>query len=259
MRNGPSLTLTAFALFLAMTAAGCASFQESMFDAGIRAERSMAGMHEGSVTAGGRTMSYIERPGPGETIVLVHGFGADKDNWPRFVRHMPKEYRVIAIDLPGHGQSFRDWQAVYTIDFITQGLADAVDGLKLDKFHLAGNSMGGWVSVLYASRHADRVITLGLFDTAGTESPVPSDRKKALDRGENVLIPTREEEFSTLLEYAFHKRPFLPWPATTVLARRAVRDAALKQKIFDDISSQRRDIVDVLPELHLPVLVIWGA
>ncbi|HPE45547.1 MAG TPA: alpha/beta fold hydrolase, partial [Deltaproteobacteria bacterium] len=116
-----------FLFFLAVLAGGCASVQDSAYDAAISTERMISGLHEASITVQGRKTAYLERPGNGETIVLLHGFGADKDNWVRFVRHLPEEYRVIAFDLPGHGDSVRDEGKTYTIDYITAGFAEAAE------------------------------------------------------------------------------------------------------------------------------------
>jgi pimeloyl-ACP methyl ester carboxylesterase len=259
MRKIMTSLSSGFIACIVLTVTGCASVEDAVFDAGMGMERALAGMKGSSVTVQGRTIAYLERPGKGETIVLLHGFGADKDNWPRFVRRLPKQYRVIAFDLPGHGSSFKDADAVYTIDFITRGLADAIDALKLERFHLAGNSMGGWVGAIYTAGHPDRVTTLALLDAAGTQSPEKSDMGRALEQGVNILVPSTEKEYSDLLGYAFNKRPFIPWPATDVLARRAVAEAPFRRKMFTDIHREARDVKEVLPELNLPVLIIWGA
>lgn len=248
-----------YLVLLAVFVSGCASVQDSLYDAAVSAERMLSGLHEASITVQGRKIAYLERPGDGETIILLHGFGADKDNWIRFVRHLPKEYRVLAFDLPGHGDSVRDDVKTHTIDYITAGFADAADALRLNRFHLTGNSMGGWVGMLYTVRNPDRVITLGLFDSAGVSSPEPSDLQKALARGENILVPASGEAFYTLMGYAFFKEPFIPWPIKTVLARRAVKDAPFKLKMWNDINLDRKDVTPVLPDLNLPVLILWGA
>jgi abhydrolase domain-containing protein 6 len=248
-----------FSLLLLTLLSSCSSVQNSMYDAGISTERLLSGMDKAFVTVQGQKVAYLERQGSGDTIVLIHGFGADKDNWVRFTRSLPKEYRVIAIDLPGHGENIRENDKVYTIDFITQGFADAADALKLDRFHIVGNSMGGWVGISYTNRNPERVITLGLFDTAGVNSPEPSDLFKAIEKGHNILIPTSEDAFKELMGYAFNKEPFIPWPIPGVLARKAVADAPFKQKMWNDIRSTYKDVADVLPDLRLPVFILWGA
>jgi len=248
-----------FSLLLLACLCGCASVQDSIFHAGLSTERFLSGMEESSILVNGHKIAYLERRGTGETIVLIHGFGANKDSWLRFSKSVPKEYRIIALDLTGHGDSAREQDKTYTIHFITQVFADAADALKLGRFHLVGNSMGGWVGMHYANRNPERVITLGLFDTAGINSPEVSDIHKAILEGHNLLVPTSENEFYELLDYVYYKEPFLPWPFKQVLARQAVADSPFRLKMFGDIWGNPEDMAPVLPHLRLPVLVLWGA
>ena len=248
-----------FTLLLLFFLASCTSTQESMYELAISIERTISGLQEASITTAGQKIAYLERQGSGDTIVLLHGFGANKDGWDRFVRYIPKEYRIIAFDLPGYGESFKDNEKTYSIDFIAKGFADAVDALKLDRFHIVGNSMGGWVGMLYTVQNPDRVITLGLFDTAGIASPEPSDLTMAIKKGQNILIPTTSDAFAELMKYGFYKEPFLPWPMRSVLARNAVADGPFKQKMFSDIHANYKDAITLLPDLRLPVLILWGA
>ena len=247
-------------LLSVLAIAGCTSMKQGMFNLGLSVERSMSGMKAGSVSTGSQTIAYLERPGTGETIVLLHGFGADKYNWPRFVRHIPKEYRVIALDLPGHGDSSRLPDQAYTIEFITQGVAQAVDALKLTTFHLAGNSMGGYVAMLYTDNNPQRVITACLIDTAGIRSPQKSDLQLSLEQGKNILVATTEEEFDGLLKYAFYSPPYIPWPGKQVLAKKTVEASAFNLKIWKDLAHEKDtfDFTPRLPEIKPPVLLIWG-
>lgn len=249
-----------WALLISSMALGCASFKHGMYDCMISAERSRAGFTTGHVRIREQTMAYLERPGSGETIVLIHGFGADKDNWPRFTRHIPEEYRVIAFDMPGHGDNDRPGDRTYSIDYYVSCLEQAVDALGIEPFHIAGNSMGGYISIVYTDRNPGRVRSMCLIDNAGLHavSPQPSDLQLAMERGLSPLTPSSGEEFSELLEYAFYRKPFIPWPITSVLAERAVETGAFKRKIWADLHGQDIDLVPVLPRLGLPVLVIWG-
>jgi abhydrolase domain-containing protein 6 len=246
------------ALLLALIMTGCASVEKGVYDLGISAERSLSHMKAGFVTVDSQTIAYLERPGAGETIVLLHGFGANKDNWVRFVRSIPKEYRVIALDLPGHGDSSKLMDKTYDIDFIEEGFAHAADALGLTRFHIAGNSMGGYVSMLYTARNPQRIQTMCLMDTAGIVSPQPSDLQLALLEGRHPLTPVSEEEFYELLKFAFYKKPFIPWPVTSVLARMTVESSAFNRKMWDDIKFRNSDMAPLLPGFHVPVLVVWG-
>jgi len=255
MHKRLSLVLALCAL---LVLCGCSGFKKSLFESGISMERWRSGLELKTVKAGNLSVSCLERAGKGETIVMLHGFGADKDNWVRFARYLPEEYRLIAVDLPGHGSSTRDWKASYSIDYITKGFTDTIDALHLDRFHLIGNSMGGYVSVLYSSMHPDRVLTLCLIDPAGAVSPRPCDRERALARGENPLVPKTREQFHELMGYVFYKKPFLPWPAYSVLADRYMELSSFNEKLWNDVWTNRKDVANHLGDLHMPVLLLWG-
>jgi abhydrolase domain-containing protein 6 len=255
-------TLLAFtAALLLLLAAGCSpSTKAGIYDWLVTLDRSASSLTPHYLNLDGIAMSYLERPGTGETIVLIHGFGANKDNWVRFTRYMPDGYRVIAFDMPGHGDSAKPVDKTYSVDFFTASLSRAVDALKLGRFHLAGNSMGGYISILYASRNPDRVIDLCLMDVAGIFKGVPkqSDLMIAMSQGRSPLTPATASDFDVLLDYAFHKKPFMPWPVKSVLAAKAVESGPFVKKMFADFNANLIDPVPLLPGLHVPVLVIWG-
>ena len=238
--------------------AGCASFKLSVFNFMISSDRSRSGLTLSSVNVNGHTMSYLERPGKGETIVLIHGFTANKDNWTRFVRYIPKEYRVIAFDLPGHGDSDKPVDQTYTLDYMASNLDQAVNILRISKFHLAGNSMGGWISIFYTAQYPQKIISLCLLDNAGIPSPQPSDLELAMSKGHNPFIITSREEFDEFLKYVFYKQPFMPWPITSVLADRAIASCDFYKKVGNDLLTKSTDISPLLAGLNVPVLVIWG-
>ena len=103
----------------------------------------------------------------GRTLILVHGFAASVHAWRPWVERLSNDYRLIAIDLPGHGltETPPDYRASLA------GNADLVDALAthlgIDRFVLAGNSMGGAVSIAYAMKHKERLDGLVLVDAAG--------------------------------------------------------------------------------------------
>jgi abhydrolase domain-containing protein 6 len=247
-------------LLIACMVCGCASFKQGMFNSMISSDRSWSGLTLSSVNVNGHAMPYLERPGKGETIVLIHGFNANKDNWNRFVRYIPKEYRVIAFDMPGHGDSDKLSDQTYTIDYMASSVDQAVNALGISKFHLAGNSMGGWISIFYATRYPQKVLSLCLVDNAGlvAVSPQPSDLQLALLKGQSPLTPCSQEEFEELMKYAFYDPPFIPWPITSVLADKAIASCDFNKKMWKEFTTQSTDVYPLLASLNVPVLVIWG-
>jgi pimeloyl-ACP methyl ester carboxylesterase len=118
-------------------------------------------------------------------LVLVHGFSASAADWDGWVRHLASQYRVITLDLPGHGltRAPADWPA--DPDHYADLVDAVVTRLVPGKFVLAGNSMGGAVAWHYALRHGDRLAGLVLVDAAGAEAP--ADARKA-QRGGPIIF-----------------------------------------------------------------------
>jgi abhydrolase domain-containing protein 6 len=79
----------------------------------IARERSKAGLVQISIDIGEWHIEYLEG-GQGDVLMVLHGFGGDKDNWTRLARFLTPYFRVIAPDLPGFGESSRHFKAIYT-------------------------------------------------------------------------------------------------------------------------------------------------
>src|SRR5262245_14209359 len=134
-------------------------------------ERFMAGVRRHAVQVGDHKIVYSEG-GKGETILVLHGFGASGDSWNRLAGSLTKNHRVIAPDLPGWGASTRIDVESYAYPAQLQRLESLAQTLKLDRFHLMGHSMGGFLAAAYAAQFPQRVITLGLLCPHGMTEPV---------------------------------------------------------------------------------------
>ncbi len=242
---------------------GCGFMQDSLYNLVIKVERNRSDLVPKTIRVGNDSVVYLEREGTGETIVLIHGFSADKNHWIRFVRHIPEGYRVLAIDLPGHGDSVQDPIRKYDPNTLSRGIAGTIEKLGLKRFHLVGNSLGGLVSKLYAYGHPGRVITLGLFDSAGINSPIPSDFKLALKKGENPFLVKSRKDYDRLNHYAFYRQPFDLGVLNSVMARKYIKRNDFNQKMFSDVlktdtPENQRALQTLMTRLKMPVFVIWG-
>jgi abhydrolase domain-containing protein 6 len=103
-------------------------------------ERNAAGLQPQRISIEGLQIEYLEG-GKGEPLVLLHGFGGDKDNWTRFGKHVTPHFKVIAPDLPGFGESSADPDLNYTISAQVDRVKAFVQALGIPAFHLGGNSM----------------------------------------------------------------------------------------------------------------------
>ncbi|MCP4688750.1 MAG: alpha/beta fold hydrolase [Desulfobacterales bacterium] len=252
----------ALLIFACVLFTGCASLQDGVFDLAMEMERDMAGLALKSVRIGGRDYAYLEREGVGETVVLLHGFTANKDNWVRFVRYMPEIYRIIAIDMPGHGDNAPDLDATWSPHSLSRGVGRVMEELGLESFHIAGNSLGGLVAKLYALDNPKKVKTIGLFNSAGVESSTRSEFETLLENGDNLFDVDSRDDFDRLGEYVFHDPPFLPWPVRPVLAREYIPRSAFYMRMLDEMKGPAgaplKPVTDQLKHLKMPALVLWG-
>ena len=247
------------ALLSLLVLTGCAPLQNSLFHAGLRAERSAADLTARDVRTPAGEIAYLERDGRGTPVVLLHGFGASSRHWVRFVPHLPDSLHVLVPDLPGHGASAFDSTRTYDVATLAAGVTAALDALDVDRMHLTGNSLGGLVATRIALDHPDRVASLFLLDPAGVEPPDPSPFREMLAEGENPLIPTTEAGYDSLTALAFNDPPDLPWPAGEVLAREYAERAPKNRQIWRDVNSPPLIVTNELPRLAMPVLLLFGA
>ena len=105
--------------------------------------------------------------GQGEPIVLIHGTGASVHTWEKWTEILSPYYRVISFDLPGFGLTGPDPYHNYQISRYTNILDSLVLKLKIDRFHIAGNSLGGLVAWHYTTQFPYKIISLNLIDAAG--------------------------------------------------------------------------------------------
>ncbi len=108
--------------------------------------------------------AYVD-VGQGDAIVLIHGLGADMSRFAGNIGPLSRTHRVITLDLVGFGASGKPDRAYRAQDFVDQVLS-VMNQLGVDQATLVGNSMGGWVSMLFAEQHPERVKGLVLVAPA---------------------------------------------------------------------------------------------
>lgn len=101
---------------------------------------------------------YYEESGQGTAVVLLHHFFATASLWKTYVPELSKKYRVIAVDLPGHGRSdYMDTTKVFLHKRATEYIIGLIDFLKLDSVYLIGASSGGSITLQLAILRPDLV------------------------------------------------------------------------------------------------------
>src|SRR5690606_24365984 len=125
------------------------------------------------------TTVYYQDEGQGSTVVLLHGFLENSSVWDSVKASLVKRYRVISIDLLGHGKSGCIGY-VHTMEQMAEAVKTVLQWLKLRRVSFIGHSMGGYVALAYAEAYPDEVKGLVLANsTARADS---QERKDSRDR-----------------------------------------------------------------------------
>ncbi|MGK0249753.1 MAG: pimeloyl-ACP methyl ester carboxylesterase [Oleispira sp.] len=112
--------------------------------------------------------------GTGPTLVLLHGVASSLHTWDDWVERLVPYYRIIRIDLPGHGLTGNDPSVErYETPYMVDKLDKFLNALSIDDIYLAGNSLGGYISWNYALYRPDRVKKMVLLDAAGFPQDMP--------------------------------------------------------------------------------------
>jgi pimeloyl-ACP methyl ester carboxylesterase len=115
-----------------------------------------------TVATPGARLSLMEA-GTGPPALALHGLGATKVSFLTTVAMLSGKFRVIAVDLPGFGDSDKPIGAPYDARFFARAVVDLLDALRLESVHLIGNSLGGRVALEVGLRDPGRVVRLALL------------------------------------------------------------------------------------------------
>lgn len=228
-----------------------------LFQVATALGRRSAGLKLAHTEVDGHRVAYLHG-GRGEPLLLLHGFGANKDHWAMIARFLTPHFRVIAPDLPGFGDSSRLESANYGIEQQLARIAAFARAVGLDSFHLGGNSMGGYLATLYALRHPQVVKSLWLLAPAGVFSAEQSEMLRLLESGDNPLVAIDMAAFDRLANLCFCKQPFMPAQFKKPLLARSIIEAPFNTKIFAEMFTEPVALEDCIAALVPRTLVVWG-
>ena len=219
--------------------------------------RKKAGLKIKSVDIPDFNIVYAEG-GIGDVIILLHGFGGNKDNWSAFAKYFTDNYRVIIPDLPGFGDSTKLREGEFSIMFEAEKVHLFAKELKLTKFHLVGHSMGGNIAGNYAVAYPEMVKTLTLIDAARVISPIKSEFDLLLEKGINPYIVKDVKDFNAFLEFSYYKPPQIPLFMKKYIAKKFMEVGALYEKNFNEGWEKSIFPISRIRKITAPTLIIWG-
>ncbi|GLZ28600.1 4,5-9,10-diseco-3-hydroxy-5,9,17-trioxoandrosta-1(10),2-diene-4-oate hydrolase [Lentzea sp. NBRC 105346] len=143
-----------------------------------------------------------------ETLVLLHGGGPGASAMSNFGRNIPvfaKSFRVLAVDMPGFGESDKPTEHNQYFTFAAAALRDLLDSLEIEKAHILGNSLGGGTAVRFALDNPRRAARLVLMGPGGLSlnvfSPDPTEGVRKLSAFARDPSRKRIEEFLRIMVF----------------------------------------------------------
>ena len=200
----------------------------------------------------GYTIPYYEG-GSGEPLVLIHGFGDSKISFVQCAKWLVPHYRAIMPEVPGFGDTAHDEK----LDYGTRAQADRFHKffhqIGLEKFHIAGNSMGGHIAASYALAYPEDVLSVILIDASGMKVKEGEPYK---DAEKPAGTP---EEFDAYMDKIFVKKPPIPGSFKRYFIQQAQKNFAWQNKIRGDIRKGPDAFLnDRIATIAAPTLVLWG-
>ncbi len=218
------------------------------------------------VDLGGGLTVHLRDTGPRDApaMILVHGSNASLHAWQPWADRLGKRYRMIRFDLPGHGLTGASPSGSYS----TAAFVDVVERVRaklgVDRFILAGNSMGGGVAWHYALAHPERVSGLILVDSVGqpepgSQTPPLAFRIARMPVIRNLAtIVTPRSLIADSLPGAY-ANPKLADAKTVDLYWELLRYPGNREATIERFATASDPATPgQLAKLHLPVLILWG-
>lgn len=213
-------------------------------------------MDSKKVRAGSTEMSFNDE-GKGDPILLIHGFAGSKHYWDKIIPDLANEYRVIALDLPGHGESGMGKNR-NSIEDMASTIKEFLDQLGLDRVTLFGHSLGGYITLSFAELYPRYLKGFSLVHS--TANP---DSEEAKEARENNAKKIQEEGTGPFIEGLSRK---LFSPENTEVNAKELEETVkigMMARVEGLVSAlmamkDRPERNKVLEETELPVLLIAG-
>jgi len=212
----------------------------------------------------GEVLAYIDSGNPaGPALVLIHGYTDNARDWVPMLPYLSKRFRLILVDLRGHGQSSKPECCYTRLDF-AYDIKLLMDALGVQKADIVGHSMGSIVAQTFAEYWPERTARVVLISSTGGTPPWAPKKPPQFDY---------RVEIRKLKEPIDADSPFMiawwdsPTPVDPDFIRRQRKDAAgiplrVWLAVLDQglpAKTQFGDLQSTLPRLGAPTLLIWGS
>jgi pyruvate dehydrogenase E2 component (dihydrolipoamide acetyltransferase) len=229
----------------------------ALIDAGVP-EEAASGPTVETADIGGRKISYVGTGQDGDVVLLVHGYGGDRNSWLFLQEPLAARHRVYALDLPGHGTSSKD-VGTGSVGMLADMVLGVLDAIGAEHAHLVGHSLGGAVAVAATARDPRRISSLTLIAPYGFGAEINAGFLRGFADAQT------RRELKPVVGQLF---------ADESLITRQVIDDLLSYKRLDGVEAALHTLVDTLLDGDtqrkdsalalaaiggaVPVTVVWG-
>lgn len=165
----------------------------------------------------GASIFYTDQ-GAGSTVILLHGFLENHTMWDPFLRALTRSYRVICIDLLGHGKTDCTGY-IHTMDDMAEAVNAVITDLGINATQIIGHSMGGYVGLAFAKAYPTKTSSLCLLNSTPEQDPEDRKnlRKRAIEMAKtqycqlvrmsfvNLFDKTTKEQYSSEIKQALEE------------------------------------------------------
>ena len=213
-----------------------------------------------TILLNGVRIAYSDSGGSGSVLICLHAIGHGARDFEDLSRRLSLQFRVLALDFPGQGNSGPDGRPASATRY-AELLSEFIDQLGLASVTLIGNSIGGAASIRYASSHPERVKALVLCDTGGLGEPNPVSR---------IFIAGFVQFFAAGRRGAF----WFPWAFEKYYAhvlimpparqernriiRSAYEIAPPLEQAWRSFAEPNENLLPLVSKLQCPVLLAWA-
>ncbi len=188
-----------------------------------------------------------------QTVIFIHGWSGNLQNWWDQYEDLSNRYHVVVFDLPGHGKSSRGTVEDYTLEFFMETTHALMDALEIPSATIVGNSMGGAVAMLLAARHPERVEALLVSDATGSGHNGRIQHVKRIVTANSIRGVIEGIHYSRTIEKNRSRVEFVRSYLGTIEARPFLEMlASMLAGSLQEIGA--RDLASI----QSPTMIVWG-
>lgn len=222
-----------------------------------RLEAKLAGLKHGCVEINQVPTSYLisKKPIEAPTLILLHGFSADKYIWNRFAKHISEDFNLLIPDMLGHGDTPFNKNNNYSVPNQVKHILALADSLGIKTFIPVGNSMGGMMVAQMMKVAAARIDQAVLIDPAGAKSEFANYMHQSKH---NPFVHNSKSDFFEFYRTSMFRPPFIPKFILNHVAQTYIHRQPELAQMFGDFFNINDFFTDKISFDSASTFLIWG-